>query len=183
MANRSYLYTRHRADGDEFRDLAEWNYDVPISHLLLVGADATPCKSAIWQVDEKIAIEGNAEHSRALFLAFLDWLEPQMPKQFHRDAEEARAMLNRADRQGEQFHLECGEIYELEGLDLPGMESATSEKAKLAEELFLDAKEVVGTPGATVKDFRHKMLRGLHQKWEERLGLYFSQVLYFHLGG
>ena len=108
MANRSYLYTRHTGDEVEFRDIAEWNYDIPVAHLILVGANSTPCKSAIWTVDEKIAIEGDANISRSLFLRLLEWLTPQVDPGFANAAKEAREYLTRADRQGDRFHLELG---------------------------------------------------------------------------
>lgn len=182
MANRSYLYTRHTGDDVEFRDIAEWNYEVPVAHLVLVGANPTPCKSAIWTVDEKIAIEGDANITRPLFLKLLDWLEPQADAGFANAANEAREYLTRADRQGDRFHLELGEIYELEGLDLPEMETATSSNAALAEELFLDVNRVLETEGSTTASFEHERLRSI-SNWEEQLGCYFSHVLYFNLGG
>lgn len=182
MANRSYLYTRHPGDKVEFRDIAEWNYDIPVAHLILVGANPTPCKSAIWSVDEKIAIEGDASITRPLFLRLLDWLSPQVNADFANAAKEARDHLTRPDRQGEKFHLELGEIYELEGHDLPEMEAATQSNASLAKELFLDVKRVLETENSTIDTFEHERLRGI-SNWEEQFGCYFSHVLYFSLGG
>jgi hypothetical protein len=182
MANRSYLYTRHTGDDVEFRDIAEWNYDVPAAHLILVGANPVTCKSAIWSVDEKIAIEGDANIARPVFLKLLDWLEPQADSGFANAANEARELLTRSDRQGDKFHLELGEIYELEGLDLPKMETATESNASLAEEIFLDVKRVLETDGATISSFEHDRLRSI-TNWEEQFGCYFSHVLYFNLGG
>ena len=182
MANRSYLYTRHTGDEVEFRDIAEWNYDIPVAHLILVGADPTPCKSAIWTVDEKIAIEGDARITRPLFLRLLEWLTPQVDAGFASAAKEARDYLTRADRQGDKFHLELGEIYELEGLDLPAMEAATESNASLADEVFLDVKRVLETDGSTIDAFGHERLRAI-SNWEEQFGCYFSHVLYFNLGG
>ena len=182
MANRSYLYTRHTGDEAEFRDIAEWNYDIPVAHLLLVGANATPCKSAIWTVGEKIAIEGDANITRPMFLQLLEWLTPQVDAGFASAAREAREYLMRADRQGDRFHLELGEIYELEGLDLPEMEAATESNASLAEAVFLDVKRVLETDGSKIEAFEHERLRSI-SNWEEQFGCYFSDVLYFNLGG
>lgn len=181
MANRSYLYTRHIGAEVEFRDIAEWNSDIPLAHLILVGANPTPCKSAIWAVDEKIAIEGDASETRPVFLAFLEWLTPQVDSGFATSASEAREYLMREDRQGEKFHLELGEIYELEGLDLPEMESETETNAVLAEEVFLDVKRVIHTEGSTIDSFEHEQLRGISD-WQQQLGCYFTHVVYFNLG-
>jgi hypothetical protein len=135
MANRSYLYSDHPREEPRFRDFAEWKTDPPLAHLLLVGAGAMPCRSAIWKVREKIAIRGDARQTRPVFLAFLKWLEPQLPVAFRKAADEARPMLLRADRQGTGFHLELGEIYELMGLELDEMEEETSSYAAQAEAL------------------------------------------------
>ena len=62
-----------------YRDVSEWPSEPPLAHLLLVGAKPTVSASAIWQVDAKIAIRGDAGQSRSLFLAFLDWLAPPTP--------------------------------------------------------------------------------------------------------
>ncbi len=180
MANRSYLYTRHTGDQAEYRDTAEWNYDIPAAHLILVGAGSTPVQSAIWTVDVKIAIVGNAGEARPTFLAFLDWLEPQVDKEFKAAADEARQFLNRPDRQGDKFHLELGEIYELEGLELPEMETATAANAQLAQDLYADVKRVLGTTGSTIESFEHAKLREI-TNWEEQFGIFFSHVLYFNL--
>lgn len=179
MANRSYLYTRHTGDDVEFRDIAEWSSEIPVAHLLLVGANPTLCKSAIWNVDQKIAIEADATIARPLFLKFLDWIQPQVESGFARAADEARKYLTREDRQGDRFHLEPGEIYELEDLDLPEMEKTAAADAALAEDLFLDVKRVLDIDGSTTDCFQHELLRSI-TNWEEEFGCYFSDVLYFH---
>ena len=182
MANRSYLYTRHIGDDVEFRDLAEWNWELPPAHLILVGANPVACQSAIWSVDEKIAIEGDASVARPIFLQFLEWLAPQLNAGFVAAAKEAREYLTRADRQGDKFHLELGEIYELEGFDLPEMEIATQANASLATEILLDVKRVLDMNGSTIDSFEHERLRAIFN-WEEQFGCNFSHVLYFNLGG
>ena len=182
MANRSYLYTRHTGDDVEFRDIAEWNYDLPPAHLILVGANPVPCRSAIWEVDEKIAIEGDAEVARPLFLKLLDWLQPQLDGDVHRSIGQAREILSRPDRQGDKFHLELGELYELVGLELDEMEAETEQNAALARELFLDVQQVLQTDGSTIESFAHQDLRDI-TNWDDEFGLYFSHVLYFNLGG
>ncbi|MEM1070839.1 MAG: hypothetical protein AAGI63_18180 [Planctomycetota bacterium] len=182
MANRSYLYTRHTGDDVEFRDIAEWRSAVPPAYLILVGANATPCRSQIWDAEKKIAIEGDAHITRPLFLRLLDWLEPQVQESFADAAKNAREILLRTDREGNLFHLELGEVYELIGLDLDEMEAETIKNAALGQALFLDVKRVLETKNSTIDSFEHFDLRSI-KKWEEEFGCYFSDVLYFHLGG
>ena len=182
MANRSYLYTHHPDEEPAYRDVSEWAFDLPLTHLLLVGAEPTVSASAIWQVDAKIALQGNARESRPLFLAFLDWLAPQLPAGFRAAAQEAQAFLARPDRQGGYFHLELGEIYELQGLDLAGMERETAANAARARELFAEVQRLVATEGTTLDDAAHAQLGQLRADWEQHLGLSFSDNLYYHLG-
>ena len=183
MSNRSYLYTYHPREKPRFRDFAEWATDPPLAHLLLVGAEATPCRSAIWKVRENIAIRGDARQTRPVLLAFMDWLEPQLPRGYREAADRARPMLLRADRQGTGFHLEPGEIYELMGLELDEMEEETASYASRAEALFEEARRLVTTQGTELQDSTDERIRGLADDWEDRLGLYFPGILYFHLGG
>lgn len=182
MANRSYLYTHHPGEDPAYRDVSEWAGDLPLAHLLLVGADPTVSASAIWQVDAKIALQGNASESRPRFLAFLKWLAPQLPAGFRAAAQEAQAFLARPDRQGDYFHLELGEIYELQGLDLIGMERETAANAVRARELVAEVQRLLAADGATLDDTNHARLRQLQANWEQNLGLAFSENLYYHLG-
>jgi hypothetical protein len=182
MANRSYLYTHHPGEDPEYRDLAEWKVNPPVAHFLLVGANPAICSSAIWEVDAKIAIKGDATQSRPLFVAFLNWLEQQLPEDFGNASEEAKRWLTRPDRQGTHFHLELGEIYELMGLELDEMERETVSNAALAQSLFEEVRRLVETDGATLNDAVCARIKGLKSNWKEQLGLYFSDVLYFHLG-
>jgi hypothetical protein len=184
MANRSYLYTYHPGETPLYRDLSEWRSDVPISHLLLVGSNTTVCGSEIWDADQ-IALKGDAVPGRTLLLKFIDWLSPQISStQFEEDAANTREYLARLDRQGSQFHLELAEIYQLSAIDdLEDMASATKENAQLAERLFLEVQKVISTPGSTVEDFNDFTLKKLKTNWEDDLGLHFTYVLYFHLGG
>ncbi len=182
MANRAYLYTHHPDDEPEYRDSAEWNYDVPLVHFLLVGANPNACSSVIWQVDEKIAIRGDASQSRALVLSFLEWLEPQLPEDFGEAAKRARAFLTRSDRQGRHYHLELGEIYEGMGLALDEMRRETLANVALAQDLFEEVKRLLKSAGATLDDAVHPELKGLQREWGRGLGLCFSDAIYYHLG-
>ncbi len=183
MSQRSCVFTYHPREKPQFRDFSEWKTVLPLAHFLLVGANATPCRSAIWKVRQKIAIRGDAKHTRPLFLAFLNWLEPQLPKGFRKNADKARSMLLRADRQGTSFHWEPGEIYELMDLTPDEMEKETASNATMAEALCAEVQRLVETEGTTLKDSTIEDIRLLADDWNERLGMHFSGIVYFHLGG
>ncbi len=182
MANRSYLYTYHPGESPAYRDVSEWPSEPPFAHLLLVGAEPTVSASAIWQVDAKIAIRGDAGQGRALFLAFLDWLAPQQPADLRAASRKAHAFLTRPDRQGDYFHLELGEVYKLQGLDLDEMEREATADVARARDLFEEVQQLIEFEGATLQDARHERLRQLQDDWEKHLGLSFADILYHHLG-
>lgn len=184
MANRSYLYMCHPGEMPMYRDVAEWADQVPLAHLLLVGVDTVVCPSAIWPVDVEIALEGHAAQSRPLFLAFLDWLAPQLPADFGEIAARVRTCLMRPDRQGASYHLEPGEIYELQGLDLKAMAGATVDLAVQARALVEEVRGLVTMEGGprTLGDARDIRLRELRSHWDTDLGLDVADVLYMHLG-
>jgi hypothetical protein len=181
MANRSYIYAHQPGAEPEYRDLGEWKSNVPIAHLVLVGCGAQPVPSMLWDVDEKIALRGDAERGLAALEGLLDWLEPRVDDpSFAQEKERALAMLQKDDRGGEFFHLEPGEVYDLMALSLPEMEAETERLAARALELGTAALSLADPnvpPDAGVFESL-----GLESSWEEELGLYFPGVLYFHVG-
>ncbi len=181
MANRSYLYSSHPGDPNPIRDLSEWNYDVPISHFLLVSSNPTPIKTQLWSVEEKIAIQGEAEGARDLFHRFLDWIEPQLSAA-SAEIKAAREAILREDRQGEFYHLELGEIYDISGYAREEMGSACEADAKLAVSIASEVRNLLETSGSSMTDFEHLRLQDARDSWEESLGLYFPGILYFHMG-
>ena len=210
MANRSYLYSYHPGTDNTVRDLAEWKTNVPVAHYLLVSSNPAPVKSEIWTVDEKIAIRGDAEPGRDLLFRFLTWLEPQIcgssvdglgdlflegmqEFQDHPDLEQAvpelirqskqaRELLLRDDRLGSHYHLELGEIYELSGYELHEMEDAALRDAADAQAIGDEVRKLLETPGSSCDDFTGYHLKQINASWEETLGLYFTGILYFHMG-
>lgn len=182
MANRSYIYGYKEGATPEHRDLGEWRTNVPLLHLLLVGADPTPVRSAIWGVEERIALSGDAGLGRALLTSFLDWLEPQMTadvEEFGRKKAEVLELLARRD--DDRYHLELGEIFELGGYELSEMEGETSYYAGNARSLVADVERLLAIPGSTVADANDWMLQEA-TNMHESLGLSFLGILYFHLG-
>ena len=192
MANRSYLYTSHPGDPNSKRDLSEWKSNPPLSHYLLVSSNPTPVKTVLWTVDEKIAIRGEAAGGKALFFQFLDWIAPQLllrgmlesgsQANISTEIEAAKAALNRDDRQGEFYHLELGEIYDLSGYELAEMESACLRDVNSALAIAKEVRNLLETSGSSMADFEGYELKEVRKDWEQSLGLYFPGILYFHMG-
>lgn len=181
MANRSYIYAYQPNGEPLYRDLGEWKSDVPLAHLLLVGQGTEAVQSMLWSVDERIALQGDAASGLALLRDFLAWLEPQLDADFAREKERALEVLERADRAGERYHLEPGEVYELMMLSLPEMEDETLRYARRAQQLAAEARCLIDA-GATLEQSELYEIRQLATSWRETLGLYFLGVLYFHVG-
>lgn len=176
MANRSYIYAFD--DGSPLRDLGEWKSEVPISHLLLVSGNPIPVRSQIWSVEHRVALRGEARRGREVLGRLLDWLAPQLGADFATAKERTLAALDSPDRQGAFYHLEPGEVYELEGLKLDEMERRTYQLGWRAKHLASEVEQLVGTPGATL-DSATGDLSYISRDWEQ-LGLYYPKVLYFH---
>ena len=182
MANRSYLYGYKAGETPEHRDLSEWKTNVPLLHLLLVGVDVEPVPTAIWSVEEKIALSGDAPGGLDLFTRFLEWLAPRMGAQaeeFARYRAEALELLGR--REDERYHLELGEIFELSGYELDEMEAQTRGFAGQAAGIVTEAERLMSEPGAELADSTDWLLREAADM-NGSLGLYFPGILYFHLG-
>jgi hypothetical protein len=182
MANRSYLYSYYPDQTPLYRDLSEWRSDIPLSHLLLIGFETEIRASLIWDADG-IALTGKANEGRDLLLKFIDWLSPQInSSSFEEAVANTKDYLLRPTHQGTHFHLEPGEIYDLQALDLDGMVKYTKYNAALANEIFLEISQVISTPDTTCDALKHFMLKNLKTDWENTLGLHFTYVLYWHLG-
>lgn len=179
MANRSYIYAHAPGEEPDYRDLGEWKSAVPLAHKILVGFDTDTTQSILWTVDEEIAITGDADQGLAALEAFLEWLEPHITDDHFADQKtRSLKLLRQKDRQGSHFHLEPGEVYELMGLDLDEMQRETRRLA-VESSRAADAALAVAESGAS---FIGSGYEHLASDWEETLGLYFTGVLYFHVG-
>lgn len=180
MANRSYIYAYQPGGEPEYRDLGEWKTHVPLIHLLMVGIDTQPVRSMLWDVEETIALQGDAQRGLEVLENWLDWLEPQMDRPgFLQEKTRAMEMLRREDRRGARFHLEPGEVFDLMGLSLEEMQRETDRLAMQAQRHGVDACRVV-EEGMRLED---SAFARLQEGWEdEEHGLYFPGVLYFHVG-
>ena len=181
MANRSYLYSVHQGEEPEVRDLAEWNYNIPLIHLLLVGFDGEVVPTRIWDNGAMTAILGSGPPARAFVSRVLDWLEPQLPDAGSEIAE-ARSALTRADRQGTGYLLEAGEVYALSAGSLEQMQEAARRDLKASRVVVEELRGLMDEPSATIASAQHFALTDAFSDWKQDLGLYFADVLYFHLG-
>ena len=180
MANRSYLYSYYSKADKKYRDLSEQNYDIPLVHLILVGIETEVCNSALWEVDSAIAIRGQAASARELLLRFFDWLTPQLGQEFSEQVAEVKEILLKENRQGTHYHLEPGEVYELMGLSVEEMNLQALEDAAEAALICQVIKELMAVEGSTIADTDNELLKRIPDNWQVELGLYFSEVLYYH---
>jgi hypothetical protein len=179
MANRSYLYSvdsilAGKKKVKPIRSLSEWNYAVPLSHQLLVSGSPKRCTSAIW--DHEIGIAGEYGPGRDRLLRLLAALEEtrglKKKDEFVEAATETRKVLQSKKRAGRYFLLEAGEIFDLGDEELvPACDALVKEVSRVAREV--DEALSGHTP---------KLLSRLAKRWEDELGLYWADVLYFDFG-
>jgi len=118
VANRSYLYATDvpPGGGDDGQDrelvgISEWNYDVPIVFKLLLSGSPKTCRSAVWDMDEEIALAGDYDAGVANLEAFLARITLPEAQPL---IEEARAFLHDPAHRRRYFLLECGELYDMD---------------------------------------------------------------------
>ena len=120
MANRSTLYAMEEsADGAQPKrmwGLSEWPWDIPVSHLILVGAEPQMCHSYVWNFDGKIAVRGDFVRGRQQFFTFLELLRQRaiLPAaELDEAIADARAVLDVPSGDRLVMLLEAGEILEM----------------------------------------------------------------------
>ena len=131
MANRSYLYVVTHENSDpssteaETWALSEWNWSVPLSHILLVSSNPKQVKSHAWDVDESIAVVGDFKKGRERLYSFLEALRKRQlfdSDELDKAMREAHEALDRFQDDGLFTLLEPGEIIDLCSDDLSGWE-------------------------------------------------------------
>lgn len=114
MANRSYLYTVDSIPGygppPRIEDLAEWNWEVPPLHRVLLTGSPQLCHSMIWDSPMQ-AIAGDYDTGVANLERFLAAL-PQTDA-VREESAKALAVLKNPERRRPHFLLEVGELVEL----------------------------------------------------------------------
>lgn len=186
MANRSYLFAF-----DEFengaplkpRGVHEWNYDIPISHLLLMSGRPRAYRSCIWNA--KVAIVADYEAGVDRMLRFMRALEASGKltdlEEFAKALREAEEFLCAPKPRGRFFLLEPGEIFMMEkglpeALNTKLVESRIPTHTKAVDALL-------AKPVARLFSSAPTWLADVRKDWQRSaLGLkYFSDVLYFKL--
>lgn len=112
MANRSYLYAsaalpEAQADPSALRGISEHAYAVPLLFRLLVSCETRPCRSAIWNEPEPLALAGRCGPGIARAGAFLARIEHPAISPMR---EEALRFLAERTRPDEWFVLEPAEV-------------------------------------------------------------------------
>lgn len=116
MSNRSYLFSMPKKCG-----ISNFSYDIPLSYKILVSQDASIVKSIIWNIPELIAIQGSFIKGRQKLYSFFDeLLNLNMLDNFLllKKINNTKEFLDSHDIQGDFFHLENGEIYDMNDFDL-----------------------------------------------------------------
>lgn len=172
MSNRSYLYLRDREEG-RMGGLSEWNYEIPLSHLILVSADARLVRSSIWDEERPIAIQGDFREGRRRLLGFLNRLVAEGILAADELEETAGFLCQWNDRPLEAV-LEAGEIFCMDD-----EEEIAEACRKLYEEVILSIEEYVR---GQIEELRQLKADNREDEILERLGLEWSTILYYDLG-
>lgn len=181
MANRSYVYSVDAAPTKTkrpkpIRGLSEFNWDIPLAHRILASGSPKRCRSVIWPEYEIGVVADYATGTKRL-LAFLAALAPAVKKtrkEFDAAVAETKNVLSSAKSKGKLILLEAGEIFDMDDGDL--VESA---KRLVDKDIPATAKKV----DAVLAGKEAKWLAEVAKTWEDKLGLYWSDVLYFDPGG
>lgn len=110
MANRAYLYAKK---GNKVTGISEYNYDIPISHKILVSQNVKTVRSKIFRSPFKIAIQGDFKKGIEKLYTFLEELKSKEyfgENVLNEYIEETKAFLEE-NNDYEHFHLECGELF------------------------------------------------------------------------
>jgi len=129
MANRSYLYVTDadpRGSGHgHIQSLSEWNWDVPLSHLILVSGNPAMCRSQAWEYDGLIAVCGDFAVGRQRLYDFLDLVRQRdiLPaQQLDGVIIQTHSALDANSGEGLYTLLEAGEIIELMASEADNLE-------------------------------------------------------------
>jgi hypothetical protein len=177
MANRSHVYltdqlpTKAKHKRGQFRGVCEWNWEIPISHLLLVANKPKRVQSAIWK-DHEIGIAADSKGAVERLLAFIDLLgqgEVKSAGYWDDCVDETKKFFASKKRKGKWFLLEAGELFDMSGNDL------VKECDAVVKAIPAMVKKVDKALAGGEKPWVSK----LRKNWEKELGLYWSDVLYY----
>jgi len=182
MANRSYVYTadaipwKGQPDPKPIRSLGEWGWEMPLAHKILASESTVRCRSVIWP-ERETGIAARFAPGRDRLLAFLDVVaksSPPAPTELEAALAETRAALADPKHAGTYTLLEGSEIYSLANPDV----EASAES--FAQRFIPNVRAKVD---AAIDGKKSKWLEGIVSDWQNKLGLFWSDVLYFDFAG
>ena len=173
MANRSYLYTCDEVPGAEgfyARGLSEYNWEVPLVHMVMMGGAPRVVRSAIWGHEIGILADRAGAFERAL--AFFSRLgEGVLParEEFEGELAAMRRFLA-ATPPSRYLLLEAGEIFDV-------IDGELAENAAL---LAAEVPAVAARAERAIAGREDRWLASLRETWrEEARPGWWSEVLYF----
>jgi hypothetical protein len=183
MANRSYLYALDLEPTRSIKDLSENNYWIPITHMLLVSDAPELVASELWNNPDPIAIRGRGEGGYRRCVALLELLkaQPELPDraELEREIDATLEFLARPENRRAYYHLEGGEIFDLGGGE--PIAEAARQTVRTINQLAADVDALVAARSqALFREATTAELREAESEWPSMLGLYFTDVLYFH---
>ncbi len=175
MSNRSYVYTvdtipTKKKKAKPVRSLSEWAWDVPLAHKILVSASPKRCQSCIWT--QEIGVAGEFEGGRDRLLQFLDALgkvKVKTPKVFAKAVATTKTVLAHKKYVGKFILIDAGEIYDMEGGGL----------VACAKAFIKDVGTITKKVDRAIAGKENRWLSTIGKKWDEELGIEWSDVLYF----
>jgi hypothetical protein len=186
MANRSYLFSFdefHEGMPSKPRGVHEWNWSIPLSHLILLSGQPRTYRSSLWK--GKIAIVADYSPGVQRFLAFLRILEASgqldKPKAFKKAAQEAEKFLTVPKERGRFLLLEPGEILAM------GKDDLEKQNEKLVKSKIPTVTKQIDTVLTRQPEKLFQSAAGwlsaIRTEWNDSaLGLgSFSDVLYYQL--
>jgi hypothetical protein len=121
MANRSYLYSVNEIPTAKnhkdltLKGISEFNYGVPLVHLILVSSDTKTCPSFF--MSDVDALIGNYEKGLKTLTALFELMKKKgvdLPGLFNEKISESLKFLERTDRKQKYFLLEPFEILDMD---------------------------------------------------------------------
>ena len=128
MSNRSYIYSTSldkslstEQKDEKITGVSEYAYSIPLSYKILVSQDTKMVKSIIWDHSALIALQGDYDKGRKKLYDFIDklWRENIFDKsELMEKIARVHSFLDSPDIESTFFHLENGEIYDMNEQDL-----------------------------------------------------------------
>jgi len=182
MANRSHIYTFSKESSVQHKDLSEWKWAIPIAHQLLVSGQPRAVHSHVWNNDDKIAIEADFDPGLARLFRFLHWFAQQEgvsgTEVLERQIRRTQEFFERRENRKPLALLEAAEIFVLNERIPLGQQ--TESEIREIEVLAAEVDRLTSGEGSLATS-SVRALQKLGDTWEDELGLYWTDVVYFSL--